>query len=148
MWNLRYPRWNWIRWILPDGLKTRRYTMITFNWLLSGVFRLFIPLSSDIRSPYLLNPDQIYEARNTKIRSIKSICIRYVSGASDVTKTPGYTVWNDTWFPEKLFTSLALEDIRVYKNETVSLIGFYHPYQRRSDQNPLLASIGCEQKIL
>ncbi len=51
-------------------------------------------------------------------------------------------------FLRKLFPSLASEDIRVYKNGAVSLIGFYHPCQRRSDQNPLLASIGCEQKIL
>jgi hypothetical protein len=53
---------------LAGRVQTHRYTMITFKRLLSGVFRLFISLFSDIRSSYLLNPDQIIEARNSKIR--------------------------------------------------------------------------------
>ena len=51
-------------------------------------------------------------------------------------------------FLRQLVISLASEDIRVYKNGTVSLIGFYHSCQRRSDQNPLLAFIGYERKLL
>ncbi len=96
MWNFRYLRSNWIRRILSDGFKIRCYTMIRFDQLLFGMFRLFTLLSFDIRSSDLLNSDQIYVSGNGKIQSITSICIRYDSAASDVRRTSGYTVLNDT----------------------------------------------------
>jgi hypothetical protein len=89
-------RSNWIRRILSDGFKIRCYMMIGFDQLLFGVFRLCTLFSSDIRSSNLLNPDQIYVARNGKIRSIRSVCIQCDSGAFYVRKTSEYVVLNDT----------------------------------------------------
>jgi hypothetical protein len=89
-------RSNWIRGILSNALKIRSYTMIGFDRLLFDVYRLFALFSSDIHLSDLLNPDQIYVAGNCKIRSMRSVCIRYDSGASDVRKTSGYAVLNDT----------------------------------------------------
>jgi hypothetical protein len=117
---LGVPRSNWVRRILSDGFQIRYYTMIGFDRYLPDVFRLFTLFSSDIRSSDLLNPDKIYVAGNSKIRSIRSVSIRCDSAASDVRKTSGYVVINETWFRDKTLSISSVGSDRIIQEWTSS----------------------------
>jgi hypothetical protein len=94
--------------------------MIGFDRYLPGVFRLFTLFSSDIRSSDLLNPDKIYVAGNSKIRSIRSVSIRCDSAASNVRKTSGYAVMNDKWFRDKTLSISSVGSDRIIQERTSS----------------------------